>query len=129
MTTKYKFMHVFHTLNFSRNPMPLLENYKNISKPMLFTNQTHIVCQNIELGFFERVSIAQDPAGRELGISILFCNKMWYFFDAKFLWFSVPSLLTTSTYIISLRKEEWSMWFDCFENHIIMLFESAGLAW
>lgn len=76
MTTKYKFMHVFHTLNFSRNPMPLLENYKNISKPMLFTNQTHIVCQNIQLGFFERVSIAQDPAGKEnLGFQYFFVIK------------------------------------------------------
>lgn len=65
MTTKYKLMHVFHTLNFLRNPKPLLENSKNISKPVLFTSQTHTVCQNIQLRLFERASTAQDPASTE----------------------------------------------------------------
>ena len=68
MTTKYKFTHIFHTLNFLRKPVPLLENYREISKPVLFASQTYIVCQNIQLGgfgFFERESIAQDPAGTE----------------------------------------------------------------
>lgn len=76
MTTKYKFMHIFHTLMFLRNPKPFLENDKNISKPVLFTGQTHIVCQNIQLGFFERASTAQDPAGTEnLGFQYFFVMK------------------------------------------------------
>lgn len=78
MTTKYMYMHVFHTLNFLRNPKPLLENYKNISKPVLFTSQTHFVCQNIQLGFFERASTAQDPAGAEnLGFQYFFVRKCY----------------------------------------------------
>lgn len=78
MTTKYKFMHVFHRLNFLKNPKLLLENYKNISKPVLFlTSQTHIVCQNIQLGLFERASTAQDYAQVHRTWDFnTFCNKM-----------------------------------------------------
>lgn len=144
MITKYKFMHIFHALNLLRKPVPLLENYREISKPMLFANQTYRVCKNTQLGWFfcclfcccwgllvclfERALLRILQEQRTYCFNISF-TKIPYFFNAKFLWFPVCSFFNNQHVYNQSKKRGikhvvWLLWKSY--NKVIWV---CGLSW